>query len=138
MQFIEKCNTQDFESQESKGNPKFRRDSASPRKDSASRSGVRVDKKVTNSTSRPSRLGESGLCEENPKSGAWSLFNRLILLPKAPLLSLTPKTPHPKPPLCSFKLLAILSDLKEEEEVGIFEASRSGLGSKVWGTFQSI
>ena len=31
-----------------------------------------------------------------------------------------------------------LSDLEEEEEVGIFEASRSGLGSEVWGTFQSI
>nr|KAJ0221090.1 hypothetical protein LSAT_V11C200083550 [Lactuca sativa] len=31
-----------------------------------------------------------------------------------------------------------LSDLEEEEEVGIFEASRSGFGSEVWGTFQSI
>jgi len=101
------CNTQDFENQESKGNPKFKRDSTSQRKDSASRSGIRVDKKVTNSTSRPSGLGESGLCEENPKSGAWSLFKHLNLLPRAPLQPLAPKTPHLKPPLCSFKLLAI-------------------------------
>ena len=132
------CNTQDFESQESKGNPKFKRDSTSQRKDSASRSGIRVDKKVTNSTSRPSGLGESGLCEENPKSGAWSLFKHLNLLPRAPLQPLAPRTPHFKPSLCSFKLLAILSGFKEEEGVGIFEASRCGLGSEVWETFLSI
>ena len=93
---------------------------------------------MTDSASRPSGLGESGLCEENPKSGAWNLFKRLNLLPRAPLQPLTPRTPHLKPPLCSFKLLAILSGFKEEEGVGIFEASRSGLGSEVWGAFQSI
>ena len=86
----ESCNTQDFESQESKGNPKFRRDSASPRKDSASRSGIRVDKKLTNSTSRPSGLGESGLCVENPKFGTWSLYKHLNILPRAPYCLLIP------------------------------------------------
>ena len=93
---------------------------------------------MTNSASRPSGLGESGLCEENPKFGAWSLFKHHNLLPRAPLQPLAPRTPHLKPPLCSFKLLAILSGFKEEEGVGIFEASGSGFGSEVWEAFQSI
>lgn len=37
------CNTQSFESQERKENPNFKGDSASPRKNSASPSGIRVE-----------------------------------------------------------------------------------------------
>ena len=47
---------------------------------------------ATDSASRPRRLDELGLNEENPKSGTWSLFKRLILFPRVPLVPLYPRT----------------------------------------------
>ena len=84
-----------MESQEKKENLKFRGDSASPWRDSASPSGIRVVVKATDSASRPRRLDELGLNEENPKSGTWSLFKRLILFPRVPLVPLSPPEHHP-------------------------------------------
>ena len=91
---------------------------------------------MTESARRPRRLGESGLCEENPKFGTWSLFKRLILSPRVPLLPLSPRIRTLSLHCCAFKFPSHFgSGLKEEEEGETLKLQGLALDLKFGETF---